>query len=299
MAAVEENGQTERVSADLLATSVSKAVLAKEVLRLQQLRDELLDTTADSVPALEERCKLLRRDILDEEERGARETAELADHLARVRENLLAQREAAEARESGQAGHLHGGQGLASAAAAPTRHHAEHGDIGERERARFDAAFMQKILDVKRRLQDTSIEYATPLERSSGHVRGFLRSSNARIQVPPARPPARCRWWLQASDALLLALRWWWTVWRRSGRSARYNCAFQAQRESTSRARAHSHARLYAFANTQVHTEILELLRDNARLRISVNDYAEGLLADTFDLLDQAPGVRLSALPVG
>ena len=103
MAAVEENGQTERVSADLLATSVSKAVLAKEVLRLKQLRDELLDTTADSVPALEERCKLLRRDILDEEERGARETAELADHLARVRENLLAQREAAEARESGQA----------------------------------------------------------------------------------------------------------------------------------------------------------------------------------------------------
>ena len=190
MAAVEENGQTERVSADLLATSVSKAVLAKEVLRLKQLRDELLDTTADSVPALEERCKLLRRDILDEEERAARETAELADHLARVRENLLAQREAAEARESGQAGHLHGGQGLASAAAAPTRHHAEHGDIGERERARFDAAFMQKILDVKRRLQDTSIEYATPLERSSGHVRGFLRSSNARIQVPPARPPA-------------------------------------------------------------------------------------------------------------
>ena len=241
MAAVEENGQTERVSADLLATSVSKAVLAKEVLRLKQLRDELLDTTADSVPALEERCKLLRRDILDEEERAARETAELADHLARVRENLLAQREAAEARESGQAGHLHGGQGLASAAAAPTRHHAEHGDIGERERARFDAAFTQKILDVKRRLQDTSIEYATPLERSSGHVRGFLRSSNARIQVPPARPPAclpaRCSWWLQASDALLRALRLWWTVWRRSGRSARYSCACQALRESQSRKR--------------------------------------------------------------
>jgi hypothetical protein len=33
-----ESGQTERVSADLLATSVSKAVLAKEVLRLKQVR---------------------------------------------------------------------------------------------------------------------------------------------------------------------------------------------------------------------------------------------------------------------
>ena len=33
----DEGGQTERVSADLLATSVSKAVLAKEVLRLKQV----------------------------------------------------------------------------------------------------------------------------------------------------------------------------------------------------------------------------------------------------------------------
>jgi len=32
-----EAGQTERVSADLLATSVSKSVLAKEVLRLKQV----------------------------------------------------------------------------------------------------------------------------------------------------------------------------------------------------------------------------------------------------------------------
>ena len=31
------NEETERVSADLLATSVSKAVLAKEVLRLKQV----------------------------------------------------------------------------------------------------------------------------------------------------------------------------------------------------------------------------------------------------------------------
>ena len=81
-----QGGQTERVSADLLATSVSKAVLAKEVLRLKQLRDELVTSTSDSPSALAERCKQLHLDIMEEEQRGAREIAELADQVcARAR----------------------------------------------------------------------------------------------------------------------------------------------------------------------------------------------------------------------
>jgi hypothetical protein len=271
--------QTEQVSADLLATSVSKAVLAKEVLRLKQLRDELVTSTSHSPSALAERCKQLHLDIMEEEQRGAREIAELADQvrdiplragtlqllqrrqqqqqqppppsprprlgrsadrpsprrcvleqLAQARQELLDAREDAEESESG-----HGGWRLHSAS-HPRRDEktAEGGGIGLKERARFDAAFMQKVVDVKRRLQDTSIEYATPLERSSGHIRGFLRSSNSRIQV----------------------------VLDRIG-------TIRAQRE--------------------LHAEVIELLRDNAALRVSVNDHAEGLLADTFDLLDEAP----------
>jgi hypothetical protein len=73
--------ETERVSADLLATSVSKAVLAKEVLRLKQLRDELVTSTSHSPSALAERCKQLHLDITEEEQRGAREIAELADKV--------------------------------------------------------------------------------------------------------------------------------------------------------------------------------------------------------------------------
>ena len=59
--------QTDQVSADLLATSVSKAVLAKEVLRLKQLRDELVMSTSHSPSALAERCKQLHLDIIEEE----------------------------------------------------------------------------------------------------------------------------------------------------------------------------------------------------------------------------------------
>ena len=77
----DDGGQTERVSADLLAASVSKAVLAKEVLRLKQLRDDLVHSTADSPAALAERCKQLNLAILEEEERAAREIAELADQV--------------------------------------------------------------------------------------------------------------------------------------------------------------------------------------------------------------------------
>jgi hypothetical protein len=36
-----------------------------------------------------------------------------------------------------------------------------------------------------------------------------------------------------------------------------------------------------------VHEELLELLRENARLRTQANDFAEGMLADVFDRLDQ------------
>jgi len=151
------------------------------------------------------------------------------EQLAQARQELLDAREDAEERESG-----HGGWRLHSASHPRRDEKTAEGGIGLKERARFDAAFMQKVVDVKRRLQDTSIEYATPLERSSGHIRGFLRSSNSRIQV----------------------------VLDRIG-------TIRAQRE--------------------LHAEVIELLRDNAALRVSVNDHAEGLLADTFDLLDEAP----------
>lgn len=112
-----ESGQTERVSADLLATSVSKSVLAKEVLRLkqvvvfhwlkssrrtarlhtacegadagqyvlvpdrEQLRDELVQSSSDSPSALAARCDQLVREIREEEELAARETAELAEQV--------------------------------------------------------------------------------------------------------------------------------------------------------------------------------------------------------------------------
>lgn len=163
----------------------------------------------------------------------------MREKLAQARQELLDAREEAEEKESG-----HGGWRLPSA--SHPRRPAEQpdgGGIGLKERARFDAAFMQKVIDVKRRLQDTSIEYATPLERSSGHVRGFFRSSNSRIQV----------------------------VLDRIG-------TIRIQRE--------------------LHSEVIELLRDNAALRVSVNDHAEGLLADTFDLLEEAPGASRMPLKV-
>ena len=108
-------GQTERVSADLLATSVSKSVLAKEVLRLKQvalslqhatrphahaddvlvhraraqLRDELVQSTSDSPSALAARCQQLSREIREEEELAARETAELAEQVGTRRTAFL------------------------------------------------------------------------------------------------------------------------------------------------------------------------------------------------------------------
>jgi hypothetical protein len=53
-----------------------------------QLRDELLLTTSDSPSALQARCKQLQREVLEEEERAARETAELADQVRRSQASL-------------------------------------------------------------------------------------------------------------------------------------------------------------------------------------------------------------------
>ena len=258
--------------------------------------------------------------------------------------------------------------GLPAASLNETRQ-GEKGGVGVKERARFDAAFLQKVLDVKRRLQDTryrlgittlshhvpqasfaangqplspppptlppsplstcSIEYATPLERSSGHVRSFLRSSNARIQVcadscmlshnPPdscATEKARCVWCMASEHVLA-------------------SCCCRVPHSQFLRAHVRVSQVVVDRVDTvrtqrDLHVEILNLLKDNAALRTSarntcilvsvlfslyprplatassskeirtqVNDYAEGLLADTFDLLDEAPAnARMSRVPV-
>jgi hypothetical protein len=145
-------------------TAVRVCVNVCRPVRLLQLRDELVHSTSDSPAALAERVKQLQRDIMEEEQRAAQETAELADQLARAREDLLAEREHAERKESGLSWNL------GAAARAPHSDHrhsdtsnpahyaeysSEQGGVGIKERARFDAAFIAKVQDVKRRLQDT------------------------------------------------------------------------------------------------------------------------------------------------
>ena len=99
--------------------------------------------------------------------------------LASTREYLLEEREAAERRESHQSfsgvRHSRDAEHAVRMIRAPQRRPAkdqkiccfascsregwwqsvEGGGMGAKERARFDAAFLQKVLDVKRRLQDT------------------------------------------------------------------------------------------------------------------------------------------------
>jgi len=68
-----------RLSANCVANAFGELML---ILNDGQLRDELVHSNLDSPSALAERCKQLHRDIMAEEERAARETADLADQVA-------------------------------------------------------------------------------------------------------------------------------------------------------------------------------------------------------------------------
>ncbi|KAJ1492567.1 hypothetical protein T484DRAFT_2903847 [Baffinella frigidus] len=206
-----DGSATER-ERDLLAGSVSKAILAQEVLRLKQLREELLT----GGPPSSLRIERLGREIREEEARAARESIVLEDEILASRELLL------DARDGG--GRAHGQDPGARK---------QGGGPSLKEQLHHDAAFLRKLTDLKTRLSDTSIEHASPLEKTTGEARNFFRSSNARLRVVSERI------------------------------------------DTVTPPRA-------------LHSELLSLLRDNARLRVQANDFAEGLLAEAFESIDRS-----------
>lgn len=240
-----DEARTEQVTAELLAGSVSKMSLAREVLRLKQLRDELVAANTNDLSSLRERAARLEAEISAEEETAQLETVELAEQVALAREELLAAVESEkEAREQVCANASAGQPDTSQAWTAGEEDvrgssSMESGDTSEdssgwKGEQRFDARFIKKVLDAKKRLAETSIEFATPLERTSGHVKNYIRNSKCRIQI--------------ISDRI---------------------DTIAPQRP--------------------IHDHLLALLHENAALRIAVNEYTEGLLAETFLLLDAAP----------
>eukprot|EP00960_Hanusia_phi_P057537 763596-Hanusia_phi.AAC.5 len=228
----EEGSQAERVSAELLAASLSKGVLAKEVLRLKQLRDELALDGGDGSDLLQQRVQQLKLEIDAEEERAMEEISMLAQEIAETRDALLSLHEGEEeAKTRVQSSNLN----APSHKPASLRQLASEQDmyISERwlrEMRSGDARFIRKVSDLKSRLAETSVEFASPVERSTAKVRNFFRDSNARLRVVMDRVRA-----------------------------------VPVERE--------------------LHAVVLDLLSDNANLRMSINDYAEGLLANTFESL--------------
>ena len=228
----EEGSQAERVSAELLAASLSKSVLAKEVLRLKQLRDDLTLEGGDHSDLLHQRIKQLKHEIDAEEDRAMEEISMLAQEIAETRDVLLSFHE----REEEAKTRVQGSKPTSSShQPASLRQMASEQDlyISERwlrEMRSGDSRFIRKVADLKSRLAETSIEFASPVERTTAKVRNFFRDSNARLKVVADRINA-------------------------------------------------------VAVERDLHALVLDLLHDNANLRITINDYAEGLLANTFDSL--------------